>query len=133
MFQSDWPSPSAAGVWRYSSLNIRINAPDKCVRFEVFTAVTMNNGFFWMSRRVALVRTDVSEKTSASTFRVTRIAGIRSVYRLLVTAIVVSSSLILVTLIIAVLGSSQISVPTRATRRNNQEDGILRLVYSLLI
>jgi hypothetical protein len=30
------------------------------VRFEVFKAVTMNNGVFWDVRRVALVRTDVS-------------------------------------------------------------------------
>jgi hypothetical protein len=36
------------------------------VRFEVFTAVTMQNG-------VALVRTDVSEELSASLISVTRI------------------------------------------------------------
>jgi hypothetical protein len=32
------------------------------VRFEVFTAVTMKNSVFWMLRRVALVRTNVSEE-----------------------------------------------------------------------
>jgi hypothetical protein len=61
-----------------------------------------------MSRRVALVRTDVSEKPTASFIRVTRIGGLgttlavtssrRSVRMLLVTASVVPSSPILVTL-----------------------------------
>jgi hypothetical protein len=37
------------------------------VRFEVFVAPS------WMLRRVALVRTDVSEELSASIIRVTRI------------------------------------------------------------
>jgi hypothetical protein len=39
------------------------------VTFEVFTAVTIKNG---MLRRVALVRTDVSEELSSSFIRVTR-------------------------------------------------------------
>jgi hypothetical protein len=60
-----------------------------------------------MLRRVALVRTDVSEELSASIIRVTRIGELsttlaipsHSVRRLLVTANVVPSSLILVTLI----------------------------------
>jgi hypothetical protein len=44
------------------------------VRFEVFTAVTMKNDDFWdVIRRVALVRTDISEEHSASFIRVTRI------------------------------------------------------------
>jgi hypothetical protein len=61
-----------------------------------------------MLRRVALVRTDVSEELSASFIRVTRISELgttlavlvflRSVRRLLVTASVVPSSPILVTL-----------------------------------
>jgi hypothetical protein len=46
---------------------------DYYVRFEVFTAVTMKNGASGMLRRVALVRTDVSEEPSASFIRVTRI------------------------------------------------------------
>jgi hypothetical protein len=47
-----------------------------CYSFEVFTAVTMNNVVFRMFRRVALVRTDVSEKRSASTMRATRISEV---------------------------------------------------------
>jgi hypothetical protein len=45
----------------------------QCVRFEVFTAVTMKMASSRMLRRAALVRTDVSEELSASIFRVTRI------------------------------------------------------------
>jgi hypothetical protein len=45
------------------------------VRFEVFTAVTMKNVVFWdVRRRVALVRTDVSEERIASIISVTRIS-----------------------------------------------------------
>jgi hypothetical protein len=68
-----------------------------------------------MLRRVALVRTDVSEELCAS------------VRRLLVTASVVPSSPILVTLMKEVLRSSETSVHTRATRRNIPEDTILLL------
>jgi hypothetical protein len=42
-------------------------------RFEVFTAVTMKNAVFLND---APVRTDVSEESSASTIRVTRIGGL---------------------------------------------------------
>jgi hypothetical protein len=78
---------------------------------------------FGMLRRVTLVRTDVSEELSASFIRVTRIGAkkyhlvfLRSVRRLLVTASVVPSSPILVTLMEEALSSSKTSVLTRATR-----------------
>jgi hypothetical protein len=79
-------------------------------------------------RRVALVRTDVSEEPGASFIRVTKIGEyqvfLRSVRRLLVAACVVPSSPMFVTLMEAP-GSSETSVLTRATRRNNLEDTIL--------
>jgi hypothetical protein len=61
--------------------------------------------------RVALVRTDVSEE--------------RSVRRLLVTADVVPSLPIIVTMMMEAPRSYETSVLTRVTRRNIPEDGIL--------
>jgi hypothetical protein len=87
-----------------------------------------------MLRRVALVRTDVSEELSASN-RVTRIGELgttlavtinrRTLRRNTKGASIVPSSLILVTLKKEELSSSGTLVLTRVTRRSIPEDTIL--------
>jgi hypothetical protein len=69
-----------------------------------------------MLRRVALVRSDVSEEYIASN---------RSLLRLLVTDNVLPSSPILLILKMEAIRSFETSVLTRATRRHIPEDGIL--------
>jgi hypothetical protein len=96
----------------------------------------MKNGVFWDVTLCALVRADVSEELSASFIRVTRLGELGTSLAVtrnrstLVTANIVPNSLILVTLTMEALFSSEISASTRAARRYISEDGILHTYRS---
>jgi hypothetical protein len=92
-----------------------------------------------MLRSVYFVRIDDSEELSASIIRMTKIDELRTtlpvninfvflrrMHRLIVTANDAPSSLILVTLMMKALSSSETSVLTRGKRRNIPEDGITK-------
>jgi arabinogalactan endo-1,4-beta-galactosidase len=89
-----------------------------------------------MSRRVGLVTADVSYESTASIFRMIRISELRttlaiasSAVRLLVTASIVLSMLILINLMMGKISSSERLVLRRATRRHIREDSIPQSDY----
>jgi hypothetical protein len=98
---------------------------DIYINFEVFLAVTMKKAIFW----VVIPCGSCKNQCFGGTWHLS------SVRQLLVMANIVPSSLILVTLIMVVLRSSETLVLTRATWRNIPKDGILCIFmfpYSLV-
>jgi hypothetical protein len=77
-----------------------------------------------MLRRVALVRTDVSEELSVSIIIVTRIGEVGTTLAITINRRTLRRNTIHVTVIMDVLRSSKTLVLTRATRRNIPEDSI---------
>jgi hypothetical protein len=69
-----------------------------------------------------------NRRNAAKKYQYKYLVFLRSVRRLLVAAFVVPNSPIFVTLLKEAPGSSETSVLTRATRRNNPEDTILDMV-----
>jgi hypothetical protein len=92
--------------------------------------------FSWISRRVAPIRTDVSEEISASRIRVTGIGELGKALAITSKRIklrinisqrvsVVPCSLITVTLMMEAMRASETSALARPTRRNIPEGGII--------
>jgi hypothetical protein len=132
------------------------NRIDSCyVRYEVFTAVTMKNAEYWDVTPCGPCKNRVWEERITS-IRVTRIgelgttlavtsnrsklrgntlytkAFLRSLLRLLVTANVVHSSSIRVSLVMEAMRSPETSVLTRATWRHIPDDCFLQ-DFSLIV